>query len=227
MGVYIGDTKGVFNCSINGNFIVNCTNALYFNNSSSNEISFNFLFNNVDGINLYKSKNNNILNNSITQDKPYSTHGIALWDESKGNNISNNKVFDNRMGVLFSRWCNDNFLWNNNISKNVYGLKIDYSFYNIIINNSFINRDNGILINSCNNNSVVGSTFVGHQISAIYLTGSDDNTIIENDYYDNKENIKKASAPPSIKLPGFETIIFIVLILVVLIIVLFKERPMK
>ena len=105
--------------------------------SDYNTISDNIITNNHDGIFIYASNNNNIINNVI-RDSNYS--GIAFFSGSN-NTISFNNLSNNRNGIEVRNtgMSNENTFSDNVISNNFFGIKLWHS-RNIINRNNFINN---------------------------------------------------------------------------------------
>ena len=119
--------------------------------SDSNNIRYNNILNNRDSIYLQGSSNNDILHNNISNIwYPEDGYGILL-EESSNNNIAYNRIFEKGIGLRIATLSNKNRITHNNISNN-WGPAIsviEYSCFNCIEKNNFINndRDNSIIDN--------------------------------------------------------------------------------
>ena len=97
-----------------------------------NHSSYNHIFNNIAsyqgkdtsygyGINLYKSHNNSILQNTISYN---SAIGILLGNSSN-NNITLNSANHNYLGIRLTQTSNNNFVTQNNLKENTYCYIVD------------------------------------------------------------------------------------------------------
>jgi parallel beta-helix repeat protein len=147
VGVLLQQTN---NTEISSNNIANNMYGVYFEESSSNNVSGNSIItNNVYGICLdYYSSNNSIAGNNITNN----TRGILLSGSNNsiaGNNITNNGREYGDYGVLLSG--SNNSIAGNNITNNTLGIRCSFSFGSAIYLNNFINNArNAFSYNSSN-----------------------------------------------------------------------------
>ena len=174
-------------------------------------ISHNILTNNSEGIRIINSSDNNISSNSI---KYHSNFGIVLYD-SKNNAILNNTIIENNRGIYLGRWSNYNLISKNNFTGCYYGLYLDYSFNNQIIKNLIQNGGYGIYLTSSNNNNVTNNYFAYNKQTGIYTSSSDENVISPNIFFNNNQDVNKKTKPPSIKTPGFEILLVLLIFLFV------------
>ena len=91
--------------------------------------------NNLYGIALSCSSNNNTLSGNIVTNNEYG--GIYLRLSSNNNKLLSNKIADNWSGVFIYRSSN-NSLTENNIAKNNYGFYLENSSNNYIYHNNFV-----------------------------------------------------------------------------------------
>jgi len=91
--------------------------------------------NNLYGIALSCSSNNNTLSGNIVTNNEYG--GIYLRLSSNNNKLLSNKIADNWSGVFIYRSSN-NSLTENNIAKNDYGFYLENSSNNYIYHNNFV-----------------------------------------------------------------------------------------
>jgi parallel beta-helix repeat protein len=149
----------------------------YGNTSNNNS-------NNWDGIWLYYSNNNSILNNDCSSNN---NKGIKFW-YSNNNSISNSNCSNNWDGI----WLYDsdkNSILNNNCSSNDnYGIGLGvYSNKNSVSNNNCSNNDYGIHLESLNNNSISNNNCINNDYG-IHLMHSGNNNIYLNNFINNSQN---------------------------------------
>jgi parallel beta-helix repeat protein len=149
-GIYVSSKYGMIsNNNIENNFygiIMFHTEKLYiFNNNITN--------NNQCGIYLEGSFNNYISSNYINT-QPY--NGIGLYNSSNDNTIYNNTILNNKYSGIRITKCFDNYMYKNKISKNLFGIRLEFSSNNTIMNNNFIK-------NIYREAYHLGNTFLGHK----------------------------------------------------------------
>ena len=135
-GIYIKSSYGMIsNNIIENNFygisMFNTKKIYIFNNK--------FINNNQCGIYLEESSNNYISTNFISG-QPF--NGIGLFKSSNDNYIYNNTILHNNYSGIRINRCYDNCLYKNMISKNLVGVRVEYSSNNVIMNNNFIKNIN-------------------------------------------------------------------------------------
>jgi hyaluronan synthase len=189
----------------NGNhgiiFSRRCVNNIIRNNRSYN--------NALHGIMLDRESNNNSIYNNTVEGN---VDGIALW-RSDLNAIYNNQVLNNQRGIRVNRRAADNIIYDNQVSGSTqYGVYLyEESRANWFFNNILQENRIGFYIRALNNfifdNAVSGSESAiyltpeaaGNQIArnqlsssetAIYLKTAPDETIVDNGFQDNRENIR-------------------------------------
>jgi len=91
--------------------------------------------NNQCGIYLEGSSNNNILGNFIDS-QPF--NGVGLWNSSNNNIISENTIINNKYSGIRMLETFSNIITKNMISKNLVGVRIEYSSNTTISSNNFI-----------------------------------------------------------------------------------------
>jgi len=150
------------NNSISGNNIANNWDGICLDSSLNNSISWNNITaNDGNGISLYSSSNNSISGNDITANKLYGIllcfssnynsvsgnnitandeAGIWLYSSSRYNSISGNNVTNSGYGIILSSFSSINGISGNNVTNNSYGIVLDYSSYNKIPHNNFVNN---------------------------------------------------------------------------------------
>jgi parallel beta-helix repeat protein len=158
---------------------------LDFENTASiyNEIAHNEISSNVEyGIHFNYSGYNNITYNDIM----YNSDGIFV-DESSRSIITDNNITDNNNGVLLvGTSTNFTSVANNNISSNSeHGVSISASSDNDIIDNDITDYWRGIYVFSSESNNIIGNEMPQGSEMGIWLMGSSDNDIVDNNVSSN------------------------------------------
>ena len=91
----------------------------YVSRSSGNNISFNIVTNNKNGIFIHKSSKNTLTNNVVTANRVY---GVHLWDTSN-DTLTDNVVSNNYDGIIIEL-CSNAILRNNTASGNMYNFGV-------------------------------------------------------------------------------------------------------
>jgi len=164
-------------------------------NSENNTIIDNIFYNNGGGgVNSFRSKNNTISNNQISD----SHIGIDMF-YSTNNTIYNNNISANPYGIWLHNYCKGNTFEENFISYNHHGgIWIQGGCDNNKILTNFIHSNGGgswqqcniFLDCGCNNNLFTGNTISSCLASGVYLncTGCqncDNNTFYHNNFINN------------------------------------------
>jgi parallel beta-helix repeat protein len=141
-GVYLRNVvhAKVENCVCRNNIY-----GIYLRDSyDNNSISHNICSNNYHGIYLCLSSNN-ILSNNICENNSY--YGIALYPFTSNNTLDNNICVNNRYGIYIYHYSDNNIITNNTCSNNTCGIRIyDYSDNNTLDNNACENNFRGLYI---------------------------------------------------------------------------------
>lgn len=109
--------------------------------SNNNLVENNTLYGNVDGIALYDSHDNLIINNKIKENK----NGIRANVNSSENYIERNNITKCKNGIFFYDNANSNFVANNIIRDNAKGIYIKNSANNLI-KDSLVKNSNRVEI---------------------------------------------------------------------------------
>ena len=198
------------NISIKNNKFCNNSNGILINENTSNlTIVSNLFYNNSESIRLYNCSQTYFFNNTIFNSNRY---GIVLRNRSNFINISQNKIYFSGDAISNEDFSNNNVILDNNLSNNKRGIYaifcenlfvsknyfsnnslnaiyIENSGFFNISNNSIINSNFGIYVNSCYNYSTFGNIFIG-----------------------NNQDKKVSRKPP--KIPGFEVTLLILFLLI-------------
>ncbi len=184
-GYYAVYLDKVDNCRISNNVIIGSTGrGIFLSGSNNNTVSGNDIYSLFgNGIDLADSSNHNrIINNYLSLNK----YGITVMNASNynvisgnfvnssdwvgvrlnwlgaglapvvGNNITNNTLCNNYEGILLDEPANDNFVYNNLIYGNYYGMRLrqDCTHYNTINHNTLTSNTYGILLESTHSNLI-------------------------------------------------------------------------
>ncbi|MFX1345058.1 MAG: nitrous oxide reductase family maturation protein NosD [Promethearchaeota archaeon] len=154
------------------------------------EILLNNITNNEDfGIMLFGAENSSVIRNYIYNNNK---DGIKLL-ESRYNNISKNECNNNKnCGICLDAWwdfpsCRYNWISENIVNNNLYGITFNYAEYNQFVNNEVKNNQfSGILLGNSNYNNIsknhVEDNDYGISINASQLNDFIQNTINYNDF---------------------------------------------
>lgn len=219
IGIYFSN-RNINNSFVWNNIITDNSNGIFLDDSVENiKILNNHFENNEDAIYLYKSSNNTISFNTILNQY---ANGIRIIETSNNNLIKNNTIVNNFKGISSMRWSNNNIIKNNNIfNNNLAGVYLDYCFHNIITKNNISLGGCGLKLSYSDYNTISFNNITKNKQCGIYLSESKNNNIFENFFYDNLEDIKQESEPPSIKINVFLAICFCISI--VIIYILYKK----
>ena len=134
-GIYLNAS---FDNMLSGNYASGSSVAIYLYASFNNTLSGNTAIQNDQGIVLDSSSNNTLSDNDVTENPAY---GIALYSSSY-NTLVGNTVLENAglggAGIYLSS-SPYNTLSNNNATANYYGIVLDSSSGNVLVQNLFDN----------------------------------------------------------------------------------------
>jgi len=140
-GIYLENVVNgkVENCACGNNLY-----GIYLHDSpDNNTITNNTCENNYHGIYLCYSSNNTITNNTCENNIWY---GIALYPYTSNNTLDNNTCSSNAYGIYLRFWSENNTVVNNSCSSNAYGIGLSSSDNNILDNNICSNNFRGIYL---------------------------------------------------------------------------------
>jgi parallel beta-helix repeat protein len=182
---------GSNNCAISGNTISN--NPYYgirlsgdsniiFNNTltyssagisldgDNNIISCNTIAsNNGYGIRFYNSHGNNIINNTLTNNKGYGIYLNGDNNSISGNTIANNSQGDYISSGGINLYGDNNYISGNTITNNDDGLDLHYhSQHNTIIMNTVSKNSLAISLEESNNNTILKNNFLNNKRHAVF-----------------------------------------------------------
>ena len=117
--------------------------------------------------------------------------GIEVVNGSNGNKISNNVIANNGIGIDVVA-SNNNMIMNNDISNDTAGIRLSWSFNNTIIGNRLTNSSDelgcGLRIRFSYNFTVIGNTAMYNRYVGIFLVGSGNITLRNNNMASNTYN---------------------------------------
>lgn len=200
--------------NISGFTIQNSKAGICISGYSFNNISENIIANNAEGIHLYNSSNNKITKNVIRNQGDDSA--IVCFD-SCNNIISENTFIDTSMSIYLGRWSDSNVISDNSITDYDYGIRIDFSFNNMIYGNLIKNGNRGVYLTNSKYNNITYNNIEDNEDSGIHITNLKDNVISPNNFTNNYDNVKEGVSPPTIKAPGFEMLFVIFAVFLILI----------
>ena len=118
--------------------IINCENIT---------IEHQYIFDLRTGIHLYRSKNCEIINNTITHNHPVRGHGIDIL------------------------YCENTRIMNNNLTY-LDAIDVDYSDYTVVSYNTIVNCRTGISLKYCNNTVISKNNIVNNSLCIDFYFGS-------------------------------------------------------
>lgn len=172
--------------------LVNCSNVTIKNQNVSNG---------NDGIQLFFSKNNIIMNNTCN----LNVYGGIYLYESNSNRLKNNTCTSHKLymigyGISLTDSLN-NIINNNNCSDNKYAIKLYESSKNIISNNTCSDNGDGLFLTGSTSNTIDNNTFNSNSVGIWLSKSTNSNKILDcsissNSFYDLyfDENCKNNSA---------------------------------
>jgi parallel beta-helix repeat protein len=159
--------------------LVNCTNIFVHDlNLSQNDVS----------LVLANSKNCLIENLSIKYNNYW---GMVLCCGSSNNIIRKNIFALNSLGILVSNNTRENMIFDNNIMENNWGIELIFTnctYNNIFRNNITANRDGIFLERGVHDNDIYGNNISKNKYGLL-LRESFNNSILHNNFVDNKKQI--------------------------------------
>ena len=210
IGVYVGGDHDLKFNTIRNNIFRNNTQAIYLQTSSHhNMISDNVFIDNFEAIRFFNSSYNSILNNSLEN---HVGSAIVLWESSQNNILTGNNI-NHSQGVHLKRWSNNNTILFNTIFGE--GFLLDYSFDNIIQNNTISDCKEGFYLSYSERNNITNNVVNNSEIG-IHLFNSDNNIISPNVFLNSAEDVKAESEIPNIETTGMVIILIFMLIAIVL-----------
>jgi len=153
--------------------------------------------NGQNGVRLESARECNIQNNTVS-----GTNGPGIRvqaSQSQYNTVTWNVVTNNNHGISFNT-CSRNLVENNTIvGKNTgYGIELFASSYFEVKYNSIASNARGIYSYASSptfqGHIILGNNFTGNTINGMDFTNSRNNTVRENDFYDNAKGVNVAAS---------------------------------
>jgi len=172
-GIYLNSKQGI---TIRNCIITHFAWGIRLWNSPNNNLANNTVSNNSSvGIYLLYSDSNTLTNNAIL----YNYYGISLW-YSNSNILTDNNVLKGSLGISLE-YSNNNTLKSNSVSYPSRGIWLKGSSNNTLTNNTTLyNYEGVVLLYSSNNNTLADNNASNNYSSGIYLLYSDNNKLINN-----------------------------------------------
>ena len=185
-GIYLREVE---HCNISNNTLLSNYNGIRLYSSSNNILMDNTANYNWWGIHLYHYCNNNAIINNTANNNTGSFHssGIYIYPFSTNNTVSYNKLSNNTNGLYI--WdSNNNTLSSNNASNNEEGIYLRNSSNSVLTNNIANSNDEAgiILEDSSSNNTLANNTVTGNK-EGILLEDSSSNTLTNNTANSNRD----------------------------------------
>jgi len=141
-----------------------CENNIYgiylLDSPDNNTITNNICSNNYHGIYLCFSHNNAITNNICSNNAWY---GIALYPYTSNNTLDNNTCSNNLCGICICFWSENNIVLNNTCSNNAYGISLSDSDNDILDNNTCSSNFRGIYLEKSGDVKMRNNTLLSNQ----------------------------------------------------------------
>lgn len=193
---------------------------------SFNNISENILTNNMEAIHLDNSSNNKITKNVVQNHKNDVEKFAIVCFGSCNNFISENAFIDNSMSVYLGRWSDNNVISDNSITDYSIGIRMDFSFNNVIQKNLIETGGRGIYLTNSKYNNITYNDICNNTYCGIYIDNLKDNIISPNSFTNNHNDVREIASPPTIIAPGFEILFAIFAIFIILILYRRKKRAL-
>ena len=141
-GIWLSEVQ---RCTINNSCFSDNIAGIYLTYSKNNNLTNNNAFsNNEHGIWLFESCNNSLRNNIASQNQ---NSGFYVSFSSNNNNLSGNIAASNELrGIWVSNSSDSNTFVQNNISNNEYGIYLEYADNNTLSNNNASENGFGIYL---------------------------------------------------------------------------------
>jgi parallel beta-helix repeat protein len=156
--------------------------------TSNTRIINNSIKNSRCGIELQLSSNNNIQRNRITANKYY---GILFYDSSNNNTVNENNVTNNSDCGIRIWSSSDNTLSGNHvIANNSYGVKLEFSSNNTISRSNITNNGYGFWLSCSLNTNISDNNITSNDFGIYIYSSSCTNTICKNNITNNDDGIR-------------------------------------
>lgn len=176
--------------SIMGNIIYDSNRGIGVEQvKSKNQISNNEIFNNIEGIILGNSDNQNISFNKVYQ------NGIGMGIAGSSNILTSNELSSNMEAGIRLDFANNNQITENMVINNGPGIDLFQSSDNLIASNYVEDNNLGIHLDMSSDRNTVTSNFIYRNFeTGVFISGeSADNQITQNDIIGNLDPNGQAS----------------------------------
>jgi parallel beta-helix repeat protein len=128
--------------------------------SNDNLIAGNVINGNAQGIYMYESTSNNVTENYIYNNKGFYGDDAGIFlSRSSNNDISSNIIWDNARGLTIYSNSHTNIVSGNTISNNYMGILVERADGNVIVGNNLSNNQIGIDLKDCSESLVYSNCF--------------------------------------------------------------------
>ena len=153
------------------------SSAIYLNSANNCLITGNDLKGNYNGIQLYKSSNNIITDNTISNNKNI---GMYIYTNSNSNYVQNNCLTSNHYGIYIINTINNQIIVNTIENITYYAVYINYANSTTIDQNIFTNNNYGIYLRNSQNNTIIRNSIFNTSYYGIYLSNNTKSIITQN-----------------------------------------------
>jgi len=171
---------------------------MYLWRSSNNTISGNNITNTKWGIKLnWNSDSNTIFENNL------STNMVAIYIFDSHCNIISRNTLSNNSGCICLEICQHNTISDNTITNNNYGIMLGYHSYGNSVFGNYIatNGDSGIRLSHSHHNTIHMNNITNHS-NGIWLKESFSNKFYHNNFIDNTQQVCDETPDDPIEFPS-------------------------
>lgn len=182
LGISVNNSE---NIRIENSYIADNPVGIYSNLSSKIFTTNNVIERNIEGIMLEYTNFSNITNNIFFRNDE---HGILI-NQVEGIIINNNAIFGQNYYDIHIKDSKNNIIQNNTplgetkttgvVWWNRRGIYLEYSNYNLIINNNVSNTNQGIKIINSDSSKLISNSFLNYYEN-IAISFSNNNTVVNN-----------------------------------------------
>lgn len=175
---------GVANGTFENNTLSAYNGISITSNSYNNTIFRNIGINNTIGINLGGTRGNRVINNTLINSEHISiyVHSASFNNSIIGNTIIDNNVsiWDDPAAIVVSLSDNNSIINNTIINSLATGIRLTYSDYNLIKNNTCVFSEYGIYFDDSNYNNLTANRLYNNTKDGIYIYDSEHNIFSKN-----------------------------------------------
>lgn len=186
IGIYLwnSNNNNIYDNNASNNFFTGIKLYGFHSKSDNNVITNNYVNGNGnDGIWLDYNCHNNTISHNIAWNNPGS--GISLTHDNSFNFIKDNKLCENNYGIALGNSFNNTILRNNASSNTWFGIDLYQSENNTVLENIVLDNGNmGIELYESNYNQVSGTVSIGN-VHGLYLYESEHNVVLDNNITEN------------------------------------------